>query len=239
MGILILGVAEGRRGTVVNYFLEAIDYIERDEIVPYYLCSKIYDQTVFLDHDQAFQILQRIMGSERSVHLFRYFERYKILSSNFRFLYELKKIGQKKHKSKNVFDHTMRVLDSVPVHKTLMKLAAIFHDIGKGISVNQDNNFYKHAEYSLKFTEIMAKLYNMKEPEADELCTIIKYHMLPLEYQRNPIWSDNAIRNFIDKCHPHALSVVEFSYYDKKAETDKTEFLEPILELDRKIKKLI
>lgn len=223
---------------MITYFIDAVDYIATDESVPYYLGSKIYDQTVFLDYDQASQVLHKIIESERSVHILRYFEKYKILSPNFNFLYELKGIGQKKHKSKNVFDHIMRVLGEVSHPQPLMKWAAIFHDVGKGISAHQDVNFHKHAEYSLKITKIMTKLYNIDC--ADALCTVVKYHMLPLEYQRNPIWSETAIRNFIDKCTPrYVLSVVDFSYYDKKAETDKMEFLEPLVELRRKIKKLI
>lgn len=224
---------------MINYFLDAVDYIENGKSIPYYIDSKICDPIVFLDYEQASLVLHKIIEGKNPANIFRFFEKHKILLPNFGFLYELRRIPQNKHKSKDVFDHTMRVLESIPDgHQILLKWAALFHDIGKGISNHQDNNFYKHAEYSLKLTKVIAKLYNIRC--ADALETIVQYHMLPLEYQRNPVWSEEAIKNFIVKCSPeYVLSVIAFSYYDKKAETDKKEFLEPLIELKEKVKKLL
>jgi len=84
----------------------------------------------------------------------------------------------------DVFEHTLWVLERAP-HELTIRLAALFHDLGKPASFslgeNGERHFYRHEEigekicveamYRLKFSNEMTKAVS----------TIVRHHMRPLD----------------------------------------------------------
>lgn len=149
-----------------------------------------------------------------------------------------KQIPQKKRRSKNVFDHTLRVIESIPLDAEVLKWSALFHDLGKIKSYKKDGNFIKHALYSSDIAQ--SYLNQFRIPNTSKIVNIVKYHMYPLDYQRNPDWNKKSIEKMINKIgKDHILECIRFSIFDKLAENPYTNSVLPLFELIEKTKGIL
>jgi len=223
---------------MLESFLESMQIIRDGKTVPYYLESKIKDLAFLISISDKSAILNDIIWNKNSYLCFRYLHDNKILSNIFPYLESLQKVPQKKGKSRNALEHTLNVLDVIPDDNILLKWVAIFHDLGKYDSYFNDDSFNQHHIYSAKLCDFLCSTYQIQDK--DKICRIVKNHMFPLDYQRNPNWTDKAIITFIERCgKENVIDIIEFSYYDKKAENDRKEYLDIIVELKEKVKKFL
>ncbi len=96
----------------------------------------------------------------------------------------------------DVLDHLFYACDGAPVKKPNVRLAALFHDIGKpGAKKIIDGNitFYNHEKTGAQLTKQI--LTRLKYPNAviDDVCHLIEEHMF--NYESN--WTVPAVRRFI------------------------------------------
>lgn len=223
---------------MINYFLSAIDYIVDENKVPYFLDGKIRDLIVTLSISEKGLLIKKILASKNTSRVLRFFNQNNTLSNILPYLSILKRVKQNKGRSKNAYEHTLRVIEKVPNDNTLLKTVALFHDFGKYDCWVKRENFYRHAEYSTYICRDLCKLYNISQSE--EICAIVSGHMYPLDYQRRPDWTDKAIIRFIDRVgKEYALNIIKFACYDKRAEHDIDEYIMPILELEKRTKKIL
>lgn len=216
-------------------FILAAKHISKKETVPYYIESKLNDLSVILEYNDIAELLYFILSNDRAGDVFRYFNRTKILKNIFYPARNLVFVPQKKGRAKNAFEHTMNVIESVPIDNISLRYSALFHDLGKYKSHMQDGHFRNHQIYSYEIAKEFCALYSI--PNSEKILVVVKNHMFPLDYQRMPNWTTAAINTFIERCGvEHALDVVEFSYYDKKAENNVPEFLQIIEDLRDKVK---
>lgn len=219
---------------ILDKYLEAVKYLSEKQSVPYYLEGIIKDNSISLSIEDFSTLLHSIINSQNTSDILFYFYRGNILPNNFGFLYNLDSVKQNKHKSSNLVEHTIRVVGVVPHDNIDLKWAALFHDIGKQDSLRVDSNFYKHAKYSYDIAKDLCDIFSVQNKE--KICTAVLYHMEPGGYQKNPNWSDDAVKNFIEKTHPYTEDVIEMAFYDKKAETNKDEFLVLFNDLKERVK---
>jgi len=102
----------------------------------------------------------------------------------------------------DVMDHNLYACDGAPSDKPLVRIAALFHDIGKPAAKNirHENgmeifNFYNHEIYSEKITRNIMTNLKFSNSEIDKVCHLIKNHMFHYESS----WTDSAVRRFIVK----------------------------------------
>ena len=102
----------------------------------------------------------------------------------------------------DVFDHNIYACDGAPAEKPLVRLAALFHDIGKPAARTETTenglkvfHFFNHEAESEKLArKIMIRL-KFSNADTDHVCHLIKYHM----FHYTPDWTDAAIRRFLVK----------------------------------------
>jgi tRNA nucleotidyltransferase (CCA-adding enzyme) len=79
----------------------------------------------------------------------------------------------------DVYEHTLHVVDNVP-KKIELRLAALFHDIGKPITYFEDElgngHFPKHWEESKRIFDDFARRYNLNNDLAKDISYLIYYH---------------------------------------------------------------
>lgn len=107
-------------------------------------------------------------------------------------------VEQKLFHSHDVYHHSLATLD---IADDSIKLAALFHDIGKPRCDTKDGHFYGHDKVGADITkEILARLRFPNEI-IDEVCLLIANHMF--YYPTNSIdditWTDSAVRRFINR----------------------------------------
>lgn len=83
----------------------------------------------------------------------------------------------------DVYNHILNVVDNVPPHIEL-RLAALFHDIGKPYTFSLDDNgqghFYLHWAKSKQIFLNFAKKYNLDSAISNTISKLIYYHDLHL-----------------------------------------------------------
>ncbi len=105
----------------------------------------------------------------------------------------------KKYHDKDVYGHTMEVLDNIqPI--LLLRMTALFHDIGKSqtfSNVNGKISFINHELIGSKLAKQI--LTRLKYPMTfiKKVCFLIENHMYPKMYDSN--WKDSSVRRFANK----------------------------------------
>jgi len=100
----------------------------------------------------------------------------------------------------DVWTHTMKTLEALPDDAGLeLRLAALFHDIGKPSTKTVDENgnvhFYSHQIVGAKMTsEILSRL-KFDNETIRKTAKIVEMHLRVGEYDSS--WSDTAVRRFI------------------------------------------
>lgn len=105
----------------------------------------------------------------------------------------------------DVLDHLFYACDGAPKNKPLVRLAALFHDIGKPEAkrvISTENGdqftFYNHDAISERITkEIMLRL-KYSNAEIEQVAHLVKNHMFNYE----STWTDAAVRRFLVRVKP-------------------------------------
>ena len=120
----------------------------------------------------------------------------------------------------DVMDHLFYACDGAPVAKLNVRLAALFHDIGKPAAkkimretvLDGDKNdgstkqietitFYNHEAIGEKITRQLMIRLKFSNDMTDSVCHLVKEHMFHYESS----WSDAAVRRFIMRVKPECL----------------------------------
>lgn len=114
-------------------------------------------------------------------------------------LAECQGVEQKGFHRFDVLEHLLRAADAAPRENPVVRLAALFHDVGKPRVVALDpsgvRTFYRHEEVSTLMTEeILARL---KYPNATirAVTHLIATHMFHYEES----WTDSAVRRLVQR----------------------------------------
>ena len=93
----------------------------------------------------------------------------------------------------DVYNHILHVVDNVP-KDTVLRLSALFHDVGKPISYYEDENkvghFKGHWVESKKIFDAFAKKYNLDQSISCLVSELILYHDV-----RIPEMNGDSIKN--------------------------------------------
>lgn len=120
----------------------------------------------------------------------------------------------------DVMDHLLYACDGAPAQKLNVRLAALFHDIGKPaakkiISENvldgdkkdgskkeiQAITFFNHEAIGEKITRTIMTRLKFSNEMIDSVCHLVREHMF--HYESN--WTDAAVRRFIMRVRPECL----------------------------------
>ncbi len=120
----------------------------------------------------------------------------------------------------DVFEHTLRVIDGVPDIYNL-RIAALFHDIGKPYTMKIDSNgnghFYGHWDKSKDIFLKYKDRFFLGFHDIDLVCKLIEYHDLPVRL--------NNIKNFITHFNPNEMELL-FSLKKADILAQNSDFLE-------------
>jgi len=146
-------------------------------------------------------------------------------------LEDLNKVPQHKQNSSNAFHHSLVVCNNV-VRKPMMRWAALFHDIGKSrFKTRADGSldFRNHEYEGSEITRNILKRFKVRG--AGNICTLIRFHSHPLDYQRQPNWKITTVKRFCEKHGELALPLIDLAIADKIASSSQSAYLEPLYNL--------
>ena len=146
----------------------------------------------------------------------------------------------------DVLDHLFYACDGAPCNKLNVRLAALFHDIGKpcvkkiipGENGNPDTvTFYCHE--SEKITRKIMTRLKFSNEMINNVCHLVKEHMF--HYEQN--WTDSAVRRFIIRVQPENIQDLfdlriadMYGMWNMPVEVKYSEPVALLLEFDERIK---
>ena len=124
----------------------------------------------------------------------------------------------------DVYDHTLSVIDNVSPNFYL-RLAALFHDIGKPLSYTEDENgvghFYGHWIKSKEIFDKYADKYNLDDYTKSIVSNLILYHDI-----RIPKLSENEIDELLNIFEPNEIEMLfELKRADLLSQNSKYHYL--------------
>jgi putative nucleotidyltransferase with HDIG domain len=119
-----------------------------------------------------------------------------------------------------------------------VRLAALFHDIGKSTTIaqkNGSNTFYQHEIVGEKETKAILTMLKASNEEIYTVSHLVREHMF--SYSDN--WTDSAVRRFINRVGlPYIPMLFQLRLADQKAIHDSMD-ITMISELDGRIQKIL
>jgi len=117
-------------------------------------------------------------------------------------------VEQKMYHADDVYWHALKTCDIAPDR---VKLAALFHDIGKPRKDMGDGRFHGHDVEGERMTREVMKRMKFSKSEIERTATLVKNHMFffphveegmtseQIEKINEKAWSDSAVRRFISR----------------------------------------
>ena len=138
----------------------------------------------------------------------------------------------------DVYNHTLSVIDNVSPN-IYLRLAALFHDIGKPLSYTEDENgvghFYGHWIKSKEIFDKYADKYNLDDYTKSIVSNLILYHDI-----RIPKLSENEIDELLNIFEPNEIEMLfELKRADLLSQNSKYHYLldDYIVQRDNLLKK--
>ncbi len=100
----------------------------------------------------------------------------------------------------DVYRHTLATLDCAPAGDLALRLAALFHDIGKP-RVKEGPHFYRHEHVGEELARSMLQRVRFSNDVVDTVTHLVRQHM----YTADPALSDAGVRRFIRRVGPEHL----------------------------------
>jgi putative nucleotidyltransferase with HDIG domain len=109
-------------------------------------------------------------------------------------------ISQNKVPGEDLWDHTVRSVEAVPAERTIVRWAALVHDIGKPATA-ADGHFYGHEVVGAELANVLLDRLHVRAGLRERVVHLVRMHMFRYE----PAWGDAAIRRFLAKVGPTAI----------------------------------
>ncbi len=124
----------------------------------------------------------------------------------------------------DVYEHILHVIDNVPSNLNL-RLAALFHDIGKPLTYTQDEkgigHFYGHWEKSKEIFDSFANSHNIDKSLSNLVSNLIYYHDVNISKL-----SDKELNALYDKFGIEGIKMLyELKKADLLAQNNKYHYL--------------
>ncbi len=110
---------------------------------------------------------------------------------------------QNQHHRHDVWEHTLATLDGVPNDSIQLRLAALFHDVGKpcvrAISPKTgDYTFHNHEVEGARLTDQVLRRLRFPNDARERVVALVLHHLVVY----TPSWTDAAVRRWINRVTP-------------------------------------
>ncbi|HXF58590.1 MAG TPA: HD domain-containing protein [Candidatus Saccharimonadales bacterium] len=106
-------------------------------------------------------------------------------------------VPQNRYHAYDVWFHTLHTCDAAPAEKPVVRLAALFHDVGKpetrAEKEDGEATFYNHQVVGEAITRRAMERLRFSRDLTDRVSHLVRQHM----FDYRPEWSDAAVRRFI------------------------------------------
>jgi poly(A) polymerase len=110
-----------------------------------------------------------------------------------------KGVAQSGYHTHDVYGHTLLAVAATPPD-LLLRLAALFHDVGKPQTASGEGTFIGHEEVGARLTRAALERLRFSQREIEVVEGLVKLHLRPVFYQSE--WTDGAVRRLAKDAGP-------------------------------------
>lgn len=149
-------------------------------------------------------------------------------------------ISQNKYHIYDIYHHSIYSCDSASRNDPIIRVAALFHDIGKlpsrAPASDGENTFYNHEVIGAKIVRRIMKRLKFSNEETEKVNNLIINHM----FHYTDEWTDGAVRRFMRKVGLENLEdLFTLRLADRKGNGSREGLPAPIVKLKERINKII
>lgn len=140
-------------------------------------------------------------------------------------LHACKGVKQGGYHTHDVYGHTLLALAGTPPDP-IVRLAAVFHDVGKPLTAAPDGSFKGHDEVGAVMATAALERLRFSQRDVDAVAALIRLHLRPVYYDAQ--WSDGAVRRLavdagdqLERLMALARADLAASSYPDKAKLDE------------------
>jgi poly(A) polymerase len=111
-----------------------------------------------------------------------------------------KGVEQGGYHTHDVYGHTLLAVGLTPPD-LVVRLAAVFHDVGKPATATPDGAFTGHEEVGARIARAALERLRFSQKEIDAVVLLVRLHLRPVYYRSE--WSDGAVRRLARDAGPH------------------------------------
>jgi poly(A) polymerase len=111
-----------------------------------------------------------------------------------------KGVEQSGYHTHDVYGHTLLAVELTPA-ELLVRLAAVFHDVGKPATATPDGAFTGHEEVGAGIAREALERLRFSQKETDAVVMLVRLHLRPVYYRSE--WSDGAVRRLARDAGPN------------------------------------
>ena len=110
-----------------------------------------------------------------------------------------KGVPQSGYHTHDVFGHTLLTVEGTPPD-LLLRVAALYHDVGKPQTAKGDGTFLGHDEVGAEIARRALERLRFPQKEIDVVVALIRLHLRPVFYKSE--WTDGAVRRLARDAGP-------------------------------------
>lgn len=110
-----------------------------------------------------------------------------------------KGVQQGGYHTHDVYGHTLLTVEGVPPDLPV-RLAALFHDVGKPSTATSDGAFTGHETLGAEMATVALQRLRFSQKEVDQVAGLVRLHLRPVYYSSQ--WSDGAVRRLARDAGP-------------------------------------
>jgi poly(A) polymerase len=110
-----------------------------------------------------------------------------------------KGVAQSGYHTHDVYGHTLLTLERVP-GDLVLRLAALFHDVGKPSTATPDGAFTGHEMVGAELAKAALERLRFSQKEVEAVVKLVRLHLRPVYYRSE--WTDGAVRRLARDAGP-------------------------------------
>jgi poly(A) polymerase/tRNA nucleotidyltransferase (CCA-adding enzyme) len=184
--------------------------------------------------------LLKILETDKPSVGFEYMRKTGLLMNSLPELAEAYSVEQNRFHVYDIYHHSLYSCDAAPKGNPLVRLAALFHDIGKvqtkRMGDDGDYTFYNHEVIGARIVRRIMKRLKFSNTEIDKVNNLVINHMFHYTNE----WTDGAVRRFMRKVGVENLpDLFTLREADRSGNGSRFGIPEPIKKLQERIEQII
>ena len=143
--------------------------------------------------------LRRMLASQRPKLALELLDESELLPVILPEIAACKGVPQTGYHTHDVFGHTLLAVEHTP-SDLLLRLAALFHDVGKPATAKGDGTFVGHEEVGAEIARHALERLRFAQREVEIVTQLVRLHLRPVFYREE--WTDGAVRRLARDAGP-------------------------------------